>query len=240
MKVEQHFPEKFKTSGRYHTHFLSYITFVIRKPGLSTGEILFYLRSPHTAFIGRREYIMRNWETILSVILINHTSPWYPHGSRDGIRIVIAMVSIENENDTKRNETKLHVIVCVGKSIVVVRHRLVSSLSLSLFSLFTFLNSLTPSLHSYSLVLTLPPPLHSLLLSRCLCLGHLRACVQCVARHSSTCLHVGFHILLCSGFFLSLFFSLFFFLLKTANMYHETTVNRDSDKIRNYERMKIW
>lgn len=158
MKVEQHFPEKFKTSGRYHTHFLSYITFVIRKPGLSTGEILFYLRSPHTAFIGRREYIMRNWETILSVILINHTSPWYPHGSRDGIRIVVAMVSIENENDTKRNETKLHVIVCVGKSIVVVRHRLVSFLSLSLFSLFTFLNSLTPSLHSYSLVLTLPPP----------------------------------------------------------------------------------
>lgn len=53
---------------------------------------------------------MRNWETILSVILINHTSPWYPHSSRDGIRIVVAMVSIENENDTKRNETKLHVI----------------------------------------------------------------------------------------------------------------------------------
>lgn len=144
---------------------------------------------------------------------------------------------------TTRNETKRNEIARDSLRRQVYRSSKASSrffpFSL-LFSLFTFLNSLTPSLHSYSLELTLPPPLHSLLLSRCLCLGHLRACVQCVARHSSTCLHVGFHILLCSGFFLSLFFSLFFFLLKTANMYHETTVNRDSDKIRNYERMKIW
>lgn len=120
---------------------------------------------------------MRNWETILSVILINHTSPWYPHSSRDGICIVVAMVSIENENDTKRNE-----IARDSSRRQVYRNSKTSSRffpSSLVFSLFVFLNSLTPSLHSYSLVLTLPLPLpisHSLSFSR-------------VASVSATCVH---------------------------------------------------